>query len=131
MAKPSTGPRGAAELLAGLDDASRDRILGEIKSQNPQLAQAISDQMFVFEDLIKIETKTLSPILIDLDRNLLATALRKSSHELKEHVLGAIPSRARSEIEELIVTIGAQKQADVFSAQKKIIELITALKTKK
>lgn len=131
MTKPSTGPRGAAELLAGLDDATRERILGEIKQQDPKLAAAIEDQMFLFEDLIKIDSELLQPILITLDRMLLATALRKSSHELKMHLLGALPNRSRTEIEELIVTIGPKKESDVFAAQKKISELINQLNKKK
>lgn len=130
MAKPSTGPRGAAELLAGLDDATRERILGEIKSQDPKLAAAIADQMFLFEDLLKVATETLQPILVSLDRTLLATALRKSSHELKTHLLSALPSRSRTELEELIVTIGPKKESDVYAAQKKIAELIMGSKPK-
>ncbi|MCM0607355.1 MAG: hypothetical protein KA715_14795 [Xanthomonadaceae bacterium] len=131
MAKPSTGPRGAAELLAGLDDATRERILGEIKEQDPKLASAIEDLMFLFEDLLRIDAASLQPFLINLDRTLLATALRKSSHELKMHLLSALPSRSRTEIEELIVTIGAKKESDVYAAQKKISELIHQLNQKK
>lgn len=131
MNKPSTGPRGAAEALAGLDEATRERIMAEIQAKDPKLADAIKNQMFLFQDLLKYPTQELQTVLMTMDRSLLAIALRKSDDEVKNHLMHALTSRMRNEMEELIATVGPQKQSDIESAQRKIVELFIVQRSKK
>jgi len=130
VAKPKTGPKAAAEILKGLDEATRTRIFSEIQKKDPKLADIIQNQMFLFDDLLKIENSILQAFLLELDRNLLALALRKVKPELKDKVFEVLPKRLRQELEESIASMGPKKISDVETAQKKIADMIY-LKTKK
>jgi len=125
--KNSTGPKigleGALEILEGLDPKQRDRILGEIQSREPKLFEQLKSGLLNIEALLKLEDSDLRILLQEVPREKWARALRACSEELKAKLLSNLPSRARTELEELIVSIGPQPLAEVRRLQSEIVLL--------
>lgn len=102
MMKKLGGVREAAEILAGLDSAARNRIIETIAEQNPELAEALKKNMVIFEDLQYITVNMLAELLREIDLKDLGMALRIGSPELREHILKNISSRMAQEITEIL-----------------------------
>jgi flagellar motor switch protein FliG len=120
---PKIGLAGALEILEGLDPKLRDRILGEIQSREPKLFEQLKSGLLNIEALLKLEDSELRVLLQDIPREKWARALRACSEELKSRLLANLPSRARAEMEELIVSIGPQPLAEVRRLQSEIVLL--------
>lgn len=114
------GLAGALEILEGLDPATRDRILQDIQAQQPELYEQLQSGLLNIETLLKLEDSQLRELLQEIPRESWARALRACSEELKHRVLGNLPSRARSELEELIQSIGPQPLPEVRRIQSRI-----------
>ncbi len=124
MSNPPSGPKigiqGALEILEGLDPAHRERILGEIREREPKLFESLSQGLLNIENLLKLEDSQLRTLLGEIPREKWARALRACSDELKTRLLSNLPSRARTELEELISTIGPQPLSEVRRLQSEI-----------
>jgi flagellar motor switch protein FliG len=117
---PKIGVEGALEILEGLDPALRDRILNEIQTREPRLFDQLKQGLLKIESLLKLEDAELRLLLQEIPREKWARSMRACSDELKKRLLGNLPLRARSELEELIVSIGPQPLAEVRRLQSEI-----------
>lgn len=117
---PKIGLEGALELLQGLDPKARDRILSEIQSREPQLFERLRSGLLNIETLLSLEDADLRTLLQEIPREKWARALRACSEGLKTRILANLPTRARAEMEELIVSIGPQPLAEVRRLQSEI-----------
>lgn len=124
---PEVGPGAAAEMLNGLDEKTRDRILREVAARDPKTAEAIQKRMFVFEDLIKLESAVIQQLLRDIPQGKWALALRKASDELKLMLSKNQSARAALELKDAIEAIGPRRISDVEAVQAEIIERAKAL----
>jgi len=118
--KAKIGIAGALELLEGLDPSTRERILGEIQSQQPQIYEQLRVGLLNIENLIQLEDAQFRELLGALPKEKWARALRACSPELKEKVLMNLPTRARAEMEELIQQVGPQPLSEVRRIQSEI-----------
>jgi flagellar motor switch protein FliG len=117
---PKIGVEGALEILEGLEPALRDRILNEIQTREPRLFDQLKQGLLNIESLLKLEDAELRLLLQEIPREKWARSMRACSDELKKRLLGNLPVRARSELEELIVSIGPQPLAEVRRLQAEI-----------
>jgi len=117
---PKIGVEGALEILEGLEPALRDRILNEIQNREPRLFDQLKQGLLNIESLLKLEDAELRLLLQEIPREKWARSMRACSDELKKRLLGNLPVRARSELEELIVSIGPQPLAEVRRLQAEI-----------
>ena len=65
-----------AAILVQMDAGARAAALGEIEAHDPALARLVRERMFTFEDMGKLDAKSLSTLLRAVDRNDLALGLR-------------------------------------------------------
>jgi flagellar motor switch protein FliG len=114
-------PRKAAELLVGLDNESREKILKNVAEKDPALAQAIRDSLFLFEDLVKLEARDLQ-ILIRETNALLSTALRSASETTKDVFFKNMSTRAAETLREEIAASPPRRLSEVEKAQKDIVD---------
>lgn len=80
---PAGGLEVVVELLHHVDRTTERRILEKIESTDPQLAEAIRQRMFVFEDLVHLDDRSLQRVLREVDMNDLPRALKIASPELE------------------------------------------------
>jgi flagellar motor switch protein FliG len=114
------GIAGALEILEGLDPATRERILGEIQSQQPEIYEQLRTGLLNMENLLKLEDSQLRVLLQAVPREKWARALRACSPELKERLMSNLPTRARADMNELIQAVGPQPLSEVRRIQSEI-----------
>jgi flagellar motor switch protein FliG len=119
-----------AELVKQLPGSSGELILSEIEETNPELAEEIRKRLFVFEDLVLVDDRSLQKILRSVETKELATALKGASEYVREKVLRNLSQRAAEMLAEEIEYLGAVRMKDVEDAQQIIIKIIQDLEAK-
>jgi flagellar motor switch protein FliG len=119
---PSGGLKSTAQLCNCLDGSEADQLLSDLDQINADLATEIRNQMFVFEDLLKLSPETLKEIFPKLDRRNVLLALKGSSEKLREMVFSTMPKRAASMMQEELESLGPTKISTVETAQRELIE---------
>jgi flagellar motor switch protein FliG len=123
------GVRAVAEMLNRLDSASSREILDHIEQQDANLAETIRHLMFVFEDLLLIDALGLKEVLGKADRKLLTVALKGTSEQLRNHILGCMSQRGAEMLREDMDALGPVKIKEVESAQQQIIAVVRQLES--
>jgi len=118
------GPRAVADVLNKLSQKASKSTLEKIEKENIELANAIKELMFTFEDITKLDKNSIREILKDLDKNNLMIALKAASDTLKKKFLDNMSKRASEAFEEELQFLGPVKVKDVEEAQRKIVDEI-------
>jgi len=121
------GVRAVAEVLNRLDSASSREILEHIDQHDGNLAQTIRHLMFVFEDLLLIDPIGLKEVVAKVDRKILTVALKGTSEQLKNHILGCMSQRGGEMLREDMDALGPVKIKEVEAAQQQIITIVREL----
>lgn len=127
LAKTPGGPGTVAAILAQMDAAFRAAALAEIAEHDPALARLVQDRMFTFEDLGRLDARTLSTLLRLVDRKDLALALRGIAAEKREAILAGLSDRARALVREDADAMGPQRAKDVEDARRRIVKAARTL----
>jgi flagellar motor switch protein FliG len=121
------GVRAVAELLNRLDRGLSQGVLGSIEGGQPELAMAIRNLMFVFEDLLHVEDNSIREIVQRADKRGLTMALKGSSEEIRAKFLKNMSSRAAEMIKEEMEVLGAVRVREVEKAQHDIVAIARKL----
>jgi flagellar motor switch protein FliG len=121
------GVRVAAQMLNSLPQDMSKSILTSLSERNAELGDAILKKMFTFEELERLDTRTLQTILQDVDMRLLAVSLKTASEKLKKVLLSCISKRAAENILEEISFMGPLRVTEIEAARAKIIETVRRL----
>ena len=115
------GPQAVAQILNLVSTSVEKEILEQVSDRDQQLSDQIKNLMFVFEDLIMLDDKSLQRLLREVDVKQLALALKAASPELKQKIMGVMSQRAVEGLREEIEFLGAVKMRDVETAQTDIV----------
>jgi flagellar motor switch protein FliG len=121
------GIRAVAEMFNRLDTGSSKEILDNIEIQDPALVETVRHLMFVFEDLLTVDSNAIKEILTRVDRKMLTLALKGTSENLRNHFMGNMSQRGSEMLREEMDTMGPVKIKDVESAQQQIISVVRQL----
>jgi len=116
------GVEAAAEVLNRLDGPVSKNILGSIEQASTDLATAIRNQMFTFEDFLLVPEASIREILAQADKKALALSLKSATPEVRDHFLKVMSSRAAEMLKEDIEVLGAVRARDVTQAQREIVD---------
>ncbi len=125
--KSYSGFKAVADLLNRLDSTAAKAILEHIEADNPKLAISIRNLMFTFEDLITVPANSIRELVSQVDKKLLATALKGANDELKAHLFKALSSRAVEMLQEDMEVMGPMRSRDVAQAQQEMLGLARKL----
>ncbi len=115
------GGRGdAAKIVTKLPKGHDQRVLKRLKKRDKALAQAIEDDMVVFDDLAALDAKSLGTLLRAIDAQLLTLALRGAAAMTIDTMLACLSGRAAQTIRDEMAEGAPIKRADVEAAQKEI-----------
>lgn len=117
------GIRSAAEILNQMKSSAETQILQAMDEQQQGLADEIRRWMFVFEDLIQVDDRSIMAILKEVDSDSLKLALRTASDELKEKIFKNMSERAAVMMKEDLEVMGPVRLKDVEAAQQTIIKV--------
>jgi flagellar motor switch protein FliG len=111
------GPKVTVDLLAG------------IEKENATLAAKIRNQMFTFEDFVEVPDTGLRELLGQVDKKMLATALKGASENLRNHFFKCMSSRAVEMLKEDLEALGPVRGKDVSQAQSDIVTVARKLES--
>ncbi len=121
------GVKTAADILNFMDGASEAAITEAITEQDEELAQSISEQMFVFDNLMEVDDRGMQAILRDVQSDSLIIALKGADDAMKEKIFGNMSSRAAEMMRDDLEAKGPVKLKDVEDAQKEILAVAKRL----
>lgn len=116
-----------ANILNEVDGATEEAVLSFIENEDNDLAEAVRQKMFVFEDLLQIDDKNFRNVLQNVNNEILAKALRTASDDIKEKIFKNLSARATEMLREDMEVMGPVKLADVEEAQQEIIKVAKKL----
>jgi flagellar motor switch protein FliG len=102
-------------------------ILEWLESADPELAERVRSQMFVFEDIVTIDDRSLQLVLREVQGNDLATALKGVRPDVRDKVVRNLSERAAETLLEEIDLLGPVRTRTVEEAQAKVVSVIRTL----
>jgi len=90
-----------AELIGILNHVDRHteaRVVNELERTQPDTAEAIKRQLFVFEDLILFDSAAIARLVAAMDRDVFATAVAATTRDTREHILRSLPDADRADL---------------------------------
>ncbi len=121
------GIRAVAEVFNRLGQKAAKATIAYIEQIDDQLAAAIKEMMFTFEDIEKLDNNAIREILKIVDKKDLTLALKAAPEELKQKFMGNMSQRAGEQFLEEMQFLGAVKVKDVEAAQRRIVETVQSL----
>ena len=121
------GTKVAAEMLNGLGSAIETEVLDAVRESDEDLAQAIQDQMFTFDDVVKLDDRAVQAVLREVANDALVIALKGASPEIRDKVLKNMSQRAAEALREDLESRGPVRVSDVEAQQKEILKVVRRL----
>jgi flagellar motor switch protein FliG len=124
-----SGFQSAADIMNCIDSTVAQEILVDIENEEPTLAISIRDLMFTFDDFLQVGEAQVRELTGAIDKRVLATALKGTNEELKNHFFRTMSSRAIEMLKEDIESLGPMRNKDVLKAQSDIVAIARQLET--
>ncbi len=121
------GIQTVVDILNTVDRGTEKNIIEALENQDPELAEEIKQRMFVFEDIVLLDNRSIQRVLREIDNKDLALALKGSSEEVKKIIFNNVSKRLREMIQEDMEYMGPVRLKDVEEAQQKIVNIIRKL----
>ena len=115
------------EILNTVDRGTEKHIMESMEIEDPELADEIRKKMFVFEDILSLDDRSVQRVLREVDNNELAIALKGSNEEVQNLIFSNLSKRLASMIKEDMEFMGPVRMKDVEEAQQKIVNIIRKL----
>lgn len=114
-------------IVNNADRATERNIMERLEEEDPELAEEVKKRLFVFEDILGMDDRSLQRVLRDVDMKDVALALKGASEALREKFFKNMSKRAAEMLKEDMEYMGPVRVRDVEEAQQKIVNVIRAL----
>jgi len=121
------GIEAIVQILNGVDRGTERTILDSLEIQDPELAEEIKKRMFVFEDIVNIDNRSIQRIIRDIENTDLQLALKVASEEVREVIFRNMSKRMAETFREEMEYMGPVRLRDVEEAQTRIVATIRRL----
>jgi flagellar motor switch protein FliG len=125
--KATGGVSFLVKVLNQVDRGVQKTILESLEASNPKLAEEIRANMFTFDDLVKLDDKSMQRVLRDVNKQDLTLALKGAPERIKELVFRNMSERARESLREELDILGPQLAKNVYGAQRRIVDVVRSL----
>ena len=115
------------DILNSTDRSTEKHIMEILEIEDPELADEIRKKMFVFEDILLLDDRSIQRVLRDVDNNELALALKGANEEVQNAIFNNLSKRLAEMIKEDMEFMGPVRMKDVEEAQQKIVNIIRKL----
>lgn len=119
-----------AEIFNGFDRQTEIRFLSALDASNQEAAERIRALMFTFEDLAKLDPAGLQTLMRQVDKDVLARALKGASQSMRDFFFGAMSQRAAKNMQDDMEGLGPLRLKEVDEAQTKLVQLTKDLADK-
>ena len=115
------------DILNTVDRGTEENIMENLDIEEPELADEIRHKMFVFEDILTLDNRSIQRVLREVDNNELAIALKAANEDVQNIIFENLSSRLATMIREDMEFMGPVRMKDVEDAQQRIVNIIRKL----
>ncbi|MFT5324352.1 MAG: flagellar motor switch protein FliG [Planctomycetaceae bacterium] len=116
-----------AQILNVADRTTSKNILDTMGQESEELVEEIQRLMFVFDDIAKLDDKSIQAVLKEVDNSQWAMALKGASPEIRGKILGNLSKRAAENLEEEMGYLGPIRVSEVEGVQQEIVDTVKRL----
>ncbi|HZK27316.1 MAG TPA: flagellar motor switch protein FliG [Thermoclostridium sp.] len=121
------GLQSIVDILNSVDRGTEKHIMETLEIEDSELAEDIRKRMFVFEDILQLDNRSIQRFLREIDNSQMAIALKGATEEVQDAIYGNMSKRLSDMIKEDIDFMGPVRLKDVEEAQQKIVNVIRKL----
>ena len=114
-------------ILNTVDRGTEKHIMENLEIEEPELADEIRKKMFVFEDILMLDDRSIQRVLRDVENNELAVALKNANEDVRNAIFSNLSTLLADMIREDMEYMGPVRVKDVEEAQQKIVNIIRKL----
>lgn len=115
------------DILNNVDRSTEKHIMESLEIEEPELADEIRKKMFVFEDILLLDDRSIQRVLRDVDNADLELAMKSTNEEVQNAIFRNLSKRLAAMIKEDMEFMGPVRMKDVEEAQQKIVAVIRRL----
>lgn len=123
----SGGIQSVVDILNRSDPGTLKVVMDTLEVDDPELAEQVKRQMFVFEDIVMLDDRGIQLVLREVDVKDLALALKGSNPEVSQKIMANMSARASQNLREDMEFMGPVRLRDVEEAQQRIVKIIRRL----
>ena len=121
------GVDSVVEVLNTVDRGTEKHIMENLEIEEPELADEIRKKVFVFEDILMLDDRSIQRVLREVENSELAVALKNANEEVQNVIFNNMSTRLVDMIKEDMEYMGPVRLKDVEEAQQKIVNIIRKL----
>ena len=121
------GVDAVVDILNTVDRATERHIIETLEIEDPELADEIRKKMFVFEDILLLDDRSIQRVLRDVENSDLAMACKNANEQVQNAIFKNLSSRLATMIKEDMEFMGPVRMKDVEDSQQKIVNTIRRL----
>ena len=121
------GVQPLVDILTRSDRATEKLILDDLARRDAELAEQVRGQMFVFEDIVTLDDRSIQLVLRDVDVKELAVALKGVRSDVRDKILTNMSERAATNLAEEVELLGPVRMKRVNEAQATVVRVIRQL----
>ena len=118
------GVKAAAEMLNQMGSGTETSVLDFIREMDNDLAQQIMDNMFTFDDLSRLDDKSIQALLKEVQTESLVISLKGAAGDLREKILRNMSTRAAETLREELDSRGPVRVSEVEAEQKEMLKTV-------
>ena len=119
-----------ADVMNNLDRSSEKSIFDGLTAHNPDLADDIRKRMFVFEDIVAMDDRSVQRFIRDCDPRDVVLALKAVNGDVANKLFANMSSRMAQNIRDDLEITTNVRMKDVEEAQQRIVNIIRDLEEK-
>jgi flagellar motor switch protein FliG len=123
----SGGIQSVVDILNRSDPGTLKVVMDSLEVDDPELAEQVKRQMFVFEDIVMLDDRGIQLVLREVDVKDLALALKGTNPEVSQKIMANMSARASQNLREDMEFMGPVRLRDVEDAQQRVVKVIRRL----
>ena len=116
-----------AEILNLMGGQVETSALASIREYDPELAQKIQDKMFVFDNLLSLDDRSIQLLLREVQSESLILAMKGTTQELRDKIFRNMSQRAAEMLRDDLEAKGPVRLSEVEAEQREILKIVRRL----
>ena len=121
------GPKIVADIVNFLEPRIENTVMRELKEADPDLGAKIQDLVFVFDNLIEVDDRSMQELLRQVSSDKLLLAIKGADDRLRDKIFSNMSQRAAEMLRDDLEAALPVKLSEVESAQREILEIARRL----
>jgi flagellar motor switch protein FliG len=121
------GLKAAADILNAMETSREVELMAAIRSNDPALGSKIEDLMFVFDDLVELDDRSMQALLREVPSPRLIVALKGAEPSIRDKMFANMSKRAAEMLRDDLEVAGPVRVSEVDAAQKEILGIARRL----